>query len=363
VGCASSNKSLSSKKRQKKVHSQKSVTKGAQTSTVASITEKPTIELVIDESIIGKESDLYNKARDFYYITEAPADPDSIKQTRWNNNTSQLPDSGIVVPLFSENSKIYDGPSLQSKVLVILPIGTEITVAREVYTESDKLEEKEPYKAYMAPFYEIKYLNNGTWTSGYVWGGDLPITSRTLSTVSEKKSFFMAGITGLEAKGLGEKIAEARLVQDGKIISKVSFEPIDTAAFTKNAYSYNVQASILKPSNFSQEMHVFVLHFAYEACDYNNGDIFFTWDKKELKLGPKAEISNSADYVVSSAYNYIWPKDEGGKVNCLIVKYTTTPQPNETDSSDGASKSPAKSEYQYNDYKWDGQSFVRGKCE
>jgi hypothetical protein len=261
---------------------------------------------------------------------------------------------GKTVVVFSEFANFYEHASEKSKVLGTLSIGKTVKVLALMAGSSKK-------NGFEDKWLKIENSQDGKISNAYIWGGDLVISKFDF----DEKNQLLVGIVGMEKPSdpnSYKKIAEARVINGGKIISRESFTPLD-GVLSENRYYYNVSAEKIIDKGFLPNVTIVALKFEYGESDYPNGDILFTWSGNQFKIGPQVEETNSLDYAYFSSYKYILPNDPGGVHNCITIKYTDTPNVNE-ESLEGVTvskKNAAPSKDTFLHYAWNGEKLIEAK--
>jgi hypothetical protein len=247
---------------------------------------------------------------------------------------------GTLVPLFGDNVNIRENPSLRAKVVARLPITHQVRI-------KEKLKDVLEIQNYRENWYRIEFRIGEKSFKGFVWGGLLAkaFIHEDISGDNERE-WIVIGITGVKK---GNRVAEARIVKKGRVISKPVFNPIDISA--SRFFDYTVSAEVLPHKSFTPPLKIIRIYFSYEACDYPNGDVLLTWNGKELRYGLTAMFSSSE--FGGSSYQYIFPVDKRGKENHIIIKYTV-----KKIEEDSGKKS---TEVSYEKYRWDGEQLKRVK--
>jgi hypothetical protein len=247
---------------------------------------------------------------------------------------------GSIIPLFGDNVNIRENPSLKAKVVDRLPVTYLVKI-------KEKLKDELEINDYRENWYRIEYTMNEKNYTGCIWGGLLAKTFIHEDIDGDnQREWLLIGISGVTK---GDKIAEARLVKRGKIVSKTVFKTIDIS--NSRFFAYTISAKVLPVKRFIPAMRIVRIEFSYEACDYPNGDVLLTWNGEDLSYGLTA-IYSSGEFGGSS-YKYIFPQDKNGERNHIIIKYTV-----EETEEDSGKRSTTVS---YKKYKWEGKQLKRVK--
>ncbi|MBN1898904.1 MAG: SH3 domain-containing protein [Spirochaetes bacterium] len=242
--------------------------------------------------------------------------------------------------LFGDNVNIRNKPSLDSEILDTLPAGYKVKVLECTETE---------YKlsGFKSNWYKISFIaKDGHMQTGYIWGGFLAPCALESDMDNDRKNELV--LVGILEKGKEEKKFQVRVVKEGKILSRLTFSPIDSDP-TSEYFSYTVKATWLGNKGFKPPIKIIRIGFVYEACDYPNGDVLLVWDGKNILYGMKTlQSSNEYGY---TGFEYIFPDEKNGKENQIVIKTET----GEYDEKGNIKKKSETLEY----YLWDGKKFKK----
>jgi hypothetical protein len=240
---------------------------------------------------------------------------------------------GAIVPLFGDNVNIRKSASLKSPVLDRLPISSQVKILAQTGSSMT-------LSGYKENWYHIQYMAKGQTGKGYIWGGLLAKAWIEKDLNGNGKKDWM--LMGIAKKDGMFKTAEARMVRDGKLLSSVTFRPIETSADSHD-FSYAVAARHEKPDRFKPVPDLFYIKFEYGACDYENGEIVLFWNGK--KLGYGFEASGMSGEAGSIEYKILYPGAEDIEKNQIKVLQTiTNREEGSTDTS-------------WTLYQWTGEEF------
>jgi len=279
-------------------------------------------------------------------VLSEPVVAEPVAGSEISTHTHEGLEIGITVPVFVDAATLHAEPDDTTEGRP-LPVGTRVTI-------TERTDEVTSRGGYQAPWYKVKFTLDDSPAIGYVRGVDLPFASIDI----EEGLTFIAGIRG--QKQCTEDTTDycmvgvASMIRDSKTLAREPFTPVDSpfGHAPDRRYRYDVAVRRFSAPGFSPKLVAIALTFTYEACDYENGDMLFTWNGSELNRGPTAIVANSVDYAIANDVTLIWPQDQGGEPNCLFVKYTHTPKP-------GVDRKPGVN---VKSYYWDGKRLFEGLC-
>jgi hypothetical protein len=216
---------------------------------------------------------------------------------------------GNTVHIFGDKVNIREEPSVTSNIIETLPIGYPVYIV-------EKTDERYDINGYIAPWYQVSFTYENEDKEGYLWGGLLSIVS--LDTDDDK--MFLYGITGYNDEG-DEYISEARIAEDGKILSQTEFTLISGYQEQKGIYDYSVSGTVFDHSGFTTVKNIFNVSFIYEACGFVNGEALIFWDGKDITFGLLTERVSEAGCYRTEA-DVFFPAEITGNPDYLIVLYT-----------------------------------------
>ena len=217
--------------------------------------------------------------------------------------------SNVPVYVFGDRVNIRTRPTVKSEIIGRFGIADSLRIAV-------KADEKQIYEfdGYKESWYLIVAEDKqGNLFNGYVWGGALAKVAIE-TTIDDEKAWILIGIVGM---GEDEKVAVARLVKDGEIISEIEFPTIDFSR--PGFFDYTLAGAVLEDKGFSTPIQFIRLVFTYEACDYPNGDVLLILDNSELKYGLTAIYSGGE--AGGCEFKYIFPNDKKGEEDKIIITY------------------------------------------
>lgn len=257
--------------------------------------------------------------------------------------------SGKELPVFSESADIFEKPDLNSKKMATLPRFTSVKIMDVAKVEQQPnwfQDIKVEINGLLATYHLVEFSQGDTLQKGYMWGGHLPIVLADLTDEVSGKTEFMAGLIGEN----GELKIKAAIVRHGKSIAETT-----SSVFLKNTDldQFEIGADVLQDEEkFEPAVKLIEINFSRQACG-SSGARIFSWDQKTLQPGPESNSYN--DSGIGNGYRYIWPSDEQGKKNCLIVEYRNF---GEEEEENATSQKPY-----YESFFWDGENFNKNEDE
>ncbi len=233
------------------------------------------------------------------------------------------------VPVFLDKTNLYTSPTQSSAVEEQLSAGQIVEIVSEhKQTElgginlvgnlrSENTNELSlTVNGYSDYWYAVKALDSGK--IGFIWGGALAKAAVQLNKNGSRIIVF--GLSGKGKNADGEKLGEVKLVENGKTISKAFFSPIETRMReeSQNLFNYTVSTKVLSSKGFCNNPQIICIHFMYEACDYEGGDVlFFVINNKLNYLLTASGSFNEEGGGIES--RYVLPTNKGGISNRIIV--------------------------------------------
>jgi hypothetical protein len=211
--------------------------------------------------------------------------------------------------LFGDKVNVRAQPNTTAAIISNKPIGSAIQVI-------EKSDQTFAMGGYTTNWYKVSFMDGETSKSGYVWGGLISMATTTLPRGEEKADQLVYGITGW----LGEFNFNStlRIVRDGKVLTSLDFDPISSGFFDVGVFGHGVCVTVDDGRGFKGIKNVIRLEFIYEACGYENGEIFILWDGIKLTYLAKASAVSEAG-IFSYTYDLVFPDMPEGKPNTLGI--------------------------------------------
>lgn len=212
-----------------------------------------------------------------------------------------------VTYLFGDNVRVRKEPFVkEGNITDTLNAGEKIKIIKK----TDLVMALDGYKEY---WYKISYMKSGKNSEGYIWGGLLSIgysaKGEKLFLIGLKKYSPDGGFTG-----------ECRLVEKGKIISSVQFNPhYVNLGDNEGFYDYTVSTGISGSIELEGIEGIIRIFFNYEACGYPRGNVWIGFSKDKLYyIGKDASISEAG--VFHAEERYIFPSEnKKGKDKVILL--------------------------------------------
>jgi hypothetical protein len=205
---------------------------------------------------------------------------------------------------------LRDKASVQGKVVAKLPIATKVTIEKEL-TDSFTL------NGWKSPWYQVKMGTGATAKKGFIWGGFL--TGCCFASQKDKTILFIAGVAKFNYEN-ADMLIQLRALKNGVELAKIEFK-------TVGGYGYNIGGKSHGDIGLTGIQEALGIKMTYEACDYGQGEYLLFWDGKKFIYGTDGLSASSAE-VFYSTVKILFPKEKGGKKDCIVVN-TETGQFNE----------------------------------
>jgi hypothetical protein len=200
--------------------------------------------------------------------------------------------------------------SVQGKVIAKLPLATKVTIEKEL-TDSFTL------NGWKVPWYQVKTGTGATAKKGFIWGGFL--TGCCFTSKKDKNILFIAGVSKFNHEKVDLTI-QLRALKNGVELAKIEFK-------TVGGYGYKIGGKSHGDIGLAGVEEALGIKMIYEACDYGQGEYLLFWDGKKFIYGTDGLSASSAE-VFYSTVKILFPKEKGGKKDCIVVN-TETGQFNE----------------------------------
>ncbi len=200
--------------------------------------------------------------------------------------------------VFSEDAVMYDAPDLDSSVMFLIPMGTDVEISGSAGEDI--------FAGGMPSYwYNVKCKLNDTEYSGYMPGLYLAMSNVELGT----DTLFLFNVTGYDQED-DLFVASARIVVSGEITAEYLFQPVGSS-FGQVPYRYCIRASELNAEGLDRIRNLIELSFIYGACGYVNRDILFAWTCYEFIMGPDANSQFEAGIYLFNE-TFVTPSDSSG---------------------------------------------------
>ncbi|GJM34319.1 MAG: hypothetical protein DHS20C18_33200 [Saprospiraceae bacterium] len=223
--------------------------------------------------------------------------------------TEKLYTDGSALYIFGQSSPVYSHPTLNSSVLLSLPIGKEVTNIG--------------YKAYQYPedeiggygdiWYQVKGVSDsGKTFKGFVWGGNIA-KSWTFSDLNgdNKNELIMLGISSQKRKNLQDIKADIKIISAGKLMAQTTvpglcvFEDCTASALIR----------VLKDQPYPG-IFIFEASTMTIGCYAGIEKAFYFWNGQQL------ETVFHAEYTISKIYdNQAFVYRPQGNDQTMICRY------------------------------------------
>ena len=219
-------------------------------------------------------------------------------------NLSRLEPNTIVYTLGTDVN-LREKATVQGKVIAKLPIATQVTIEKEL-TDSLTL------NGWKSPWYQVKIGTGATTKKGFIWGGFL--TGCYFTSKKDKNISFIAGVAKFNADK-ADMTLQLRALKNGIELSKIEFK-------STGDYGYNIGGKSHGDIGLAGVEECLGIKMTYEACDYGQGESILFWDGKKLIYGTDGVSASSAE-VFYSTVKILFPKEKGGKKDCIVINTET----------------------------------------
>lgn len=215
---------------------------------------------------------------------------------------------GSKVFFFDQKVPIHSAPSPESAIIGHAGIGTPATIA-------GRTEESVIRGGARNYWYQVQYQDKDSIITGFVWGAQLSMVTQRLPGATHTDLLLYGCPVWSTADGF---TSTALVLRDGRIISRLTFEPIASGFFDAGVFGHSVCAGIDTPHGFRGVECLVRLIFEYPACGYENGEIFLLWTGEKLYYLAKGSGVSEAG-VFRYTYQTVFPDDSGGESNTLQI--------------------------------------------
>lgn len=205
--------------------------------------------------------------------------------------------------LLADAVNLRSKPDAKSEVLAKLQIGIELKILQVTETDFE-------LNGFSAPW--LKVSANGK--TGYIWAGFLSISN--LKSASNPDLIFLVGISKVVKKKMADYESDAvtmqiRVCQNNKEIQKLEYDG-------KGSLSTARSADLLVNKGVSGVESILDIEYSDNFCGGSFGNHIFFWDGKKLYF--VKHLQSGADAPCFSSEDFIYPADESGKANTILMK-------------------------------------------
>ena len=232
---------------------------------------------------------------------------------------------GDTVPVFAETADILENPSADASVLNTLPAGEILVILNNTETAFTN-------KGFADYWYLVKQTGqDGSILKGFIWGGYLSKAAGNMDiNLDGKDEYLLMGITGYVNRIFN---AEFRYVDNGKILSSVQFDAIQSEHFDSPYFFYYVNVAVYPYNNgFHPPLSLFDISFLWRHQDYMNGDVILYWDGSALRYSDTISYKYNAGSFTKLKMDF--PGDNILRINILNYNQTGNVPFIHTDRSD-----------------------------
>lgn len=201
--------------------------------------------------------------------------------------------------LYGDKVNVRSTPSTSGAVVSNLPAGHPIMI--------DQADDATfAMGGYSTNWYRVVYKESGQDKAGYVWGGLISMATAELENPGAANDQFVCSISSWSQEK--NFVMTARVIRGGKILTSLDFEPISSGFFDAGVFGHGVCVTVDGNHGFKGVRNVIRLEFNYEACGYENGEIFILWDGSKLTwLGKASTVVEGG--VFAYTYELFFPDD------------------------------------------------------
>ncbi len=205
--------------------------------------------------------------------------------------------------LLADAVNLRSKPDAKSEVLAKLQIGIELKILQVTETDFE-------LNGFSAPWLKVSANEK----IGYIWAGFLSISN--LKSASNPDLIFLVGISKVVKKKMADYESDAvtmqiRVCQNNKEIQKLEYDG-------KGSLSTARSADLLVNKGVSGVESILDIEYSDNFCGGSFGNHIFFWDGKKLYF--VKHLQSGADAPCFSSEDFIYPADEGGKANTILMK-------------------------------------------
>lgn len=213
------------------------------------------------------------------------------------------------VTLFGDKVNIRKEASTQAELVTQLSIGSQVSIV-------EKSEKTYTMGGYTTNWYKVNITGEQANHTGYIWGGLLSMVTTDIPRAEGGSDKLVYGFTSWSKEK--DFITTIRIIRDGKVLTSLDFEPISSGFHDAGVFGHGVCIKIDGNHGFKGIKNVIRLEYIYEACGYENGEIFLLWDGVKLTYLAKASMVVEAG-IFAYTYDLIFPDMPGGKPNTMQI--------------------------------------------
>jgi hypothetical protein len=219
--------------------------------------------------------------------------------------------------LFEEGASFYlladqvnarKAPDLKSAVISKLPIASKIKIIEFSETVSE-------INTVRAPWYKVSFSDKGKNVEAFIWGGFISLRSE--NAVNANGVIFLHGISKIEeVKKDGytdyKVTMQARAAKGNKEIAKIDFQSFGSMPTSR-------ELIVSGPRGVEGLENILDFSYSDNYCGGAFGNQIYFWDGKKFIF--VKNLQSGVDAPCFSFETFIYPEDEGGKKDLILLKF------------------------------------------
>lgn len=204
------------------------------------------------------------------------------------------------------DANLRENPGTSSRVLTKLPIATSVTVENVSEITFNQ-------KGVTLPWVKVKTTTNGTYISGYIWGGFLALASIVTPDdeyIPNRGVIYLTGVSAYSEQDHTLTI-QVRIAKDGKELAKTEFN-------TQGDLGYYPTFEVAY-SPFEGLNSILKVNYFYPACGYPSGNNLLFWQSSGQLSRVLETVSVSDAGVFYDSEEMILPNEKGGIGDHILV--------------------------------------------
>jgi hypothetical protein len=258
---------------------------------------------------------------------------------------------------FRNNVPVYSSPTFSADTLLTLNIGEGVMTTGSEFEDAPYYE---TVNGYSAQWHKVRV--NETIEQGYVWVGDLSLTSIEFNSESDQATAngdtvsILFGIESFDNKGLF--IGSLKVIVNHNLVHTKQFlldrDPYAESSDTSEYY-YAVGSHFADYVSLANVEHAFFINTFYPACGYPETDRLFVWTGNELVQGPDL-VSVGDGGMFSSVDQFEFDETAHAGIQKITVH-------NHTEIFDEETTETVEERHERTDFLWDGSVFTKVRAE
>lgn len=232
-------------------------------------------------------------------------------------------EEGAEEKIFVDKSSIYDMPDIKSHKIDVLNMGQTVIVTKAIDAVSYDKD-----SLYSANWYKVEYRKDNQLKSGYIWGANLCIGYKRHKNID-----FLIGAEGVIYSD-DSKVIDMRIIaiDNDKVISQYKFITVGESLGAVYFHIYD-NKGVRGVDN------IVYAAISGAACGLGKVSYYLLWSNNSFIDLPAIYSVGEEGYYEESVY--IFPRDEGGVEDKIIMHYKSM----ETDEKGNESYNEKKTVY------------------